>query len=210
MTRRRALQAALLAAGLAVPASCGGGGGMKCNDAVLGGGAAAPAGTTVVVDRKVCFSVGLPSTWRQLPLHIADFDRAADELRPQSTKIGPALTQLKSVVRAGTHVAALDLATGATVNVSVLKADGTLPAIVTRVTRELQRISAANFARENVAVSGEPAVRQRFTLPFPGDNGPFDLKETQLYVVHRGEAYIVTLAGESPDLDGIAASLRLA
>ena len=40
--------------------------------------------------------------------------------------------------------------------------------------------------------------------------GPIDLKETQIYVVHRGEAYIMTLAGESPDLDAVAASLQLA
>ncbi len=209
---RAAVRAALLVVALAAPAACGGGGGngLKCNDAALGSGTSAPPGVNVFVDHRVCFSVALPSTWRQLPLRIADFDKAADDLRPQSNKIGPALTQLKSVVRAGTRLAALDLTTGATVNMNVLKADGKVQEIVIRVTRELQRISAANFTRENITVAGEPAIRQRFTLPFPGDNGPFDLKETQIYVVHRGLAYIMTLAGESPDLDPIAASVQLA
>ena len=173
--------------------------------------AVAVPGFTVVSDANLGFAMSLPESWRQLPLDVGSFDAAADELRKESDKVGPALTQLKSVVRGGANVAAVDPATGSTVNLIVLPADSEPDEIATQAAVQLRSTGATELQREDVTVDGEPAVRQRFRLPFPSDaGGVVDLRESQYYVVRRGKAYILTLVGDSPDLERIAESLQLA
>ena len=170
-----------------------------------------PPGFTVVSDANAGFALAVPDSWRQMPLDVGSFDAAADEVRSQSDRVGPALTQLKSVVRGGANVAAVDPGTGSTVNLIVLPADSEPDEIATQAAVQLRSTGATELQKEEVTVDGEPAVRQRFRLPFPDDaGGVVELRESQYYVVRRGKAYILTLVGDSPDLDRIAQSLQLA
>jgi len=174
---------------------------------------AAP-GMVVVSDDAAGFAVSIPDSWKQLPHDVAAFDTAADTLRsssPSAAKLATGLTQLKSVVRSGASMVAIDPATGATANLIVLDAGGQSPSeIAVGSANQLRQNGATNVTRESLTVNGVKAVRQRFRTPFPGDSGPVDLAESQLYAVRRGQAYILTLAGDSPALDTIAASLKLA
>lgn len=170
---------------------------------------AAP-GFTVVSDGPAGFAISLPTGWRQLPLDVGSFDGAADQLRKESDKVGPALTQLKSVVRSGANLAAADPSTGSTVNLIVLPADSEPDEIATQTAIQLRGTGATGLTKEKVTVDGVSAVRQRFRLPFPADPGSVELQESQYYVVRRGKAYILTLVGDSPQLEQIAASLQLA
>ncbi len=168
-------------------------------------------GFTVVSDANAGFAVSVPESWRQMPLDVGSFDPAADQVRRESDKVGPALTQLKSVVRNGANVAVVDPATGSTVNLIVLPADSEPDEIATQAAVQLRGTGATGLQKEGVTVDGAPAVRQRFRLPFPSDGGGVvDLRESQYYVVRRGKAYILTLVGDSPDLDRIAGTLQLA
>ncbi len=168
-------------------------------------------GFTVVSDANAGFAVSVPETWRQMPLDVGSFDAAADKVRQESDKVGPALTQLKSVVRNGANAAVVDPATGSTVNLIVLPADSEPDEIATQAAIQLRGTGATELQKEEVTVDGVSAVRQRFLLPFPNDaGGVVQLRESQYYVVRRGKAYILTLVGESPDLDRIATSFQLA
>ncbi|HEX2272562.1 MAG TPA: hypothetical protein VHG90_01670 [Acidimicrobiales bacterium] len=173
--------------------------------------AAPPPGFTVVSDTNAGFAIGVPESWRRLPLDLGSFDAAADQIRQQSDKVGTALTQLKSVVRNGANLAAVDPATGSTVNLIVLPADSEPDEIATQAAIQLRGTGATELKKEDVTVDGVAAVRQSFLLPFPNDaGGVVQLRESQYYVVRRGKAYILTLVGESADLDRIATSLQLA
>lgn len=179
-------------------------------------------GFTVVSDDKAGFAISLPESWRQLPLDVGSFDAAADQIRKESDgesngesdgesdKVGTALTQLKSVVRNGANVAAVDTATGSTVNLIVLPADSEPDEIAKQAAIQLRGSGATDVQTERVTVDGVPAVRQRFMLPFPSDAGVVQLREVQYYAVRRGNAYLLTLVGESPELGRIASSLQLA
>lgn len=173
-----------------------------------------PPGSVVVSDASAGYAVAIPTSWKQLPTDVARFDGDADALRAASqtpAKLATGLTQLKSVVRSGASVVAIDPDTGATANLIVLDAGGQNPTeIATGSANQLRQNGATGVTRRAVTVDGLRAVRQQFHTPFPGDAGPVDLAETQIYVVRRGQAFILTLAGDSPALDGIAASLKLA
>jgi len=171
--------------------------------------AAAP-GFTVASDAKSGFALSLPESWRQLPTDLISFDAAAEEVRKQSDKVSVSLTQLKSVVRNGANVVAVDPATGSTANLIVLEADSSLEDLAVNAGLRLRETGATDLNREPATVDGLPAIRQRFRVPFPGDDGNVVLQESQLYVVRRDKAFILTLVGESPELDRIAGSLKLA
>lgn len=168
------------------------------------------AGATVVSDAQAGFAVSLPESWRQLPTDLGSFDAAADEVRKQSDKVTVPLTQLKSVVRNGANVVAIDPATGSTANLIVLEADSSLEDLAVNAGLRLRETGATDIVREDATVDGLPAIRQRFRVAFPGDNGNVVLQESQLYVVRRDKAFILTLVGDSPDLEKITASLKLA
>lgn len=186
------------------------------------GGSAAPRpldttpvpGSVVVTDAQAGFALDIPMSWKQLPTSIGNFDSAVDALRAQSgaaDKLSVGLTQLKSVVRNGAAVVAIDPDTGATANLIVLDAGGQDATEIAKASaKQLRDNGATDITQESVVVDGVKAVRQRFRTPFPGDAGPVDLGESQLYVVRRSQAFILTLTGDSPALDGIAASLKLA
>lgn len=203
MRRRRWLVTAVLTVALA---ACGG----DDEPAARPLDTRAAPGFTVVSDAPAGFAISLPTGWRQLPLDVGSFDAAADQLRTESDKLGPALTQLKSVVRSGANLAAADPATGSTVNLIVLPADSKPDEIATQTAIQLRSTGATDLTKEKVTVDGISAVRQRFRLPFPADSGTVELRESQYYVVRRGKAYILTLVGDSPQLDQIAASFKLA
>jgi len=152
----------------------------------------------------------------KLPTDIGSFDAAASSVKasaPASAApaVATGLVQLKSVVRDGAALAAIDPTTGATANLVTLSAGGQKPSeVAIGAGKQLVGNGATDVTRENVTVDGVTAVRQRFKTPFPGDAGPVNLSESQVYVVRRGQVFIFTLAGESADLDAIAASLKLA
>ncbi|MFN2608159.1 MAG: hypothetical protein ABR511_09755 [Acidimicrobiales bacterium] len=171
---------------------------------------AAP-GTMVVSDAAIGFAVSIPTSWKTLPTDVSKFDDAAAPILAASTKVAVGLTQLKSVVREGANMAAIDPDTGATVNLNSLDAGGqSVSKIAVGAAKQLSTNGATGVTRDAVTVDGVKAVRQRFHTPFPGETGPVDLSETQVYAVRRGQLFILTLAGDSPALDGIAASLKLA
>lgn len=170
---------------------------------------AAP-GFRVASDAKAGFAVSLPESWQQLPTDLSSFDAAAEEVRKQNDKLSVPLTQLKSVVRNGANVVAIDPATGSSANLIVLEADASLEDLAVNAGLRLRETGATDLAKEPATVDGLPAVRQRFRVPFPADNGSVVLSESQLYVIRRGKAFILTLVGDSADLERIATSLQLA
>jgi hypothetical protein len=171
----------------------------------------APAGSTVATDAKIGFAITLPSSWKQLPTDAGKFDAAADPIRAASDKVGTGLAQLKSAVRSGANLAAIDPETGATVNLIVLDAGGSsLDKIATQSANLLRGNGASDITREQTTVDGVPAVRQRFRQRLPGETGAVDVSTTQLYVLRRGQEFVLTLSGDDPGLDSIAASLKLA
>jgi hypothetical protein len=168
-------------------------------------------GFIVVSDNNAGFAISLPESWRQLPLDVGSFDATADQIRKESDKVATALTQLKSVVRNGANVAAVDTGTGSTVNLIVLPADSKPDEIAKQAAIQLRGSGATELKTDKVTVDGVAAVRQRFMLPFPSEaGGVVQLREVQYYAVRRGNAYLLTLVGESPELDRIAGSLQLA
>jgi hypothetical protein len=171
--------------------------------------AAAP-GFAVASDVNTGFAVSLPESWRKLPTDLASFDTAAEEIRSQSDMVEAPLTQLKSVVRNGASMAAIDPATGSTANLIVLAADSDLDDLALNAAIRLRETGATDLTREAITVDGIPGVRQRFRVPFPAENGNVILQESQTYVIRREKAFILTLVGDSPDLERVANSLRLA
>jgi hypothetical protein len=164
-------------------------------------------GSSVVSDDAEGFAVSFPTTWVKLPTDIGSFDAAAGSVKASAppsaaSAVATGLLQLKSVVREGAALAAIDPTTGA---------QGQKPSeVAIGAANQLIGNGATEVTRQNVTVDGVTAVRQRFKTPFPGDAGPVSLSESQLYAVRRGQVFILTLAGESPDLDAIAGSLKLA
>jgi len=176
---------------------------------------AAP-GSSVVSDTAGGFAVSFPTMWVKLPTDIGSFDAAAATVTAQAppsaaTAVATGLLQLKSAVREGAVLAAIDPNTGSTANLVTLSAGGQKASeIAIGAGKELTGNGATDVTRENTTADGVAAVRQRFRTPFPGDAGPVTLNESQLYVVRRGQVFILTLTGESADLDAIASSLKLA
>ncbi len=176
---------------------------------------AAP-GAVVVSDDAEGYAVSLPTTWVKLPTDIGSFPAAADAVKAQAPPAAAAavalgLVQLKSAVTAGVIIAAIDPNTGSTANLVALDANGQkVSEVAVGAANRLIGNGATGLTRETITADGLPAARSRFHNAFSGDSGPVNLSESQLYVVRRGQAFILTLTGESADLDGIASSLKLA
>jgi len=177
----------------------------------------APApGSVVVSDDAEGYALSLPASWVKLPTDGGAFPAAADAVRAQAPPAAAAavaigLVQLKSAVIAGVIVAAIDPNTGSTANLVALGANGQkVSEVAVGAANRLIGNGATGLTRATVTADGIPAVRSRFRNAFSGDSGPVNLNESQLYVVRRGQAFILTLTGDSADLDGIANSLKLA
>ncbi|MDQ6797578.1 MAG: hypothetical protein M3011_06070 [Actinomycetota bacterium] len=173
-------------------------------------------GAVVVSDDAEGYALSLPPSWVKLPTEVSAFPAAADAVRAQAPPAAAAavaigLVQLKSAVTAGVSLAAIDPSTGSTANLVTLDANGQkVSEVAIGAANRLNGNGATGLTRETVTVDGIAAVRSRFRNAFSGESGPVNLSESQLYVVRRGQAFILTLTGESADLDGIASSLKLA
>jgi len=173
-------------------------------------------GAAVVSDDAEGYALSLPASWVKLPTEVSAFPAAADAVRAQAPPATAAavvlgLVQLKSAVTAGVILAAIDPNTGSTANLVALNANGQkVSEVAIGAANRLIGNGATDLTRATVTVDGIPAVRSRFRNAFSGESGPVNLNESQLYVVRRGQAFILTLTGESTDLDGIASSLKLA
>lgn len=173
-------------------------------------------GSVVVSDEAEGYAVSIPTSWVKLPTEVGAFDAAAEGVKAKAPPAAlPAVTiglvQLKSTVRAGAVLAAIDPATGATANLVTLGANGqNVSELAIGAANRLKGNGATDLTKVDVTADGIPAARSRFRTAFQGDSGPVNLDESQLYVVRRGQAFILTLAGGSADLDGIANSLKLA
>lgn len=173
-------------------------------------------GSVVVSDDTQGYAVSIPSSWVKLPTESSAFDAAADQVRAQtSPEALPAVTiglvQLKSAVRSGAVMAAIDTATGSTANLVTLDAQGQkVSEVAVGAGQRLVQNGATDFSKVATTTDGIAAVRSKFRTPFQSDSGPVNLNETQLYIVRRGQAFILTLTGESADIEGIANSVKLA
>ena len=173
-------------------------------------------GSVVVSDEATGFAVSIPESWVQLPTDIGGFDAAADRGRAEAppdaaAAVAIGLVQLKSAVRSGVVLAAIDPRTGETANLVTLADQGqTAQEISVGAANQLSQNGATDLARQTITVDGVETVRQRFRTPLSGDTGPVTVTETQFYAVRRGEAFILTLVGESPVIDSIGTSLKLA
>jgi len=173
-------------------------------------------GSTLVSDDAEGYALSLPMSWVKMPTDIGTFPAAADAVSAQAPPAAAAavaigLVQLKSAVTAGVLLAAIDPNTGSTANLVVLDANGQkVSEVSVGAANRLIGNGATGLTRADVTVDGIAGVRSRFRNAFSGDSGPVNLNESQLYVVRRGQAFILTLTGESADLDGIAASMKLA
>ncbi|HWC11214.1 MAG TPA: hypothetical protein VG455_08330 [Acidimicrobiales bacterium] len=171
----------------------------------------APPGATVVSDDGVGFAVAVPSSWKQLPLELSAFDQEADALRASSDKVGTGLVQLKGAVRSGANMAAIDPATGATVNLIVLEAaSDKFDRTVDQIVDQLRANGATDLRREEITVDGVPGARMQFRQRLPGETGAVEVDTTQVIVRRRDRDFILTVSGDTPDAATIAGSLELA
>ncbi len=176
-----------------------------------------PAPESVVIsDEAAGFAVSIPTSWVKMPTELGAYDAAADAVRNQAppaeaAMVAIALDQLKSAVRGGVAMAAIDPQTASTANLVTLGDQGQSPdEIAIGAANQLIPTGATDITREPLTVDGVPAVRQRFKTTVSGDNGAVTLTKSQIYAVRRGEVFILTLVGESPGLDNIGTSLKLA
>jgi hypothetical protein len=171
----------------------------------------APPGATVVSDDGVGFAVAVPTSWKQMPLELSAFDQEADALRVSSNNVGTGLVQLKGAVRSGANVAAIDPATGATVNLIVLEAaSDEFDKTVDQIVNQLRANGATNVRRENTTVDGVSGARMQFRQRLPGETGAVDVTTTQVIVRRRNRDFILTVSGDTPEATAIAGSLELA
>ena len=171
----------------------------------------APPGGTVVSDDGVGFAVAVPTSWKQMPLELSAFDQEADALRASSNNVGTGLVQLKGAVRSGANVAAIDPATGATVNLIVLEAaSDEFDKTVDQIVNQLRANGATNVRRENTTVDGVSGARMQFRQRLPGETGAVDVTTTQVIVRRRNRDFILTVSGDTPEATAIAGSLELA
>ncbi len=171
----------------------------------------APPGARLVTDEGVGFAVAVPDSWKRLPLELSAFDREAEALRASSDKVGTGLVQLKGAVRSGANVAAIDPATGATVNLIVLEAAADkFDKTVDQIVNQLRANGATDVRREQATVDGIPGARMRFRQRLPGETAAVDVNTTQVIVRRRNRDFILTVSGDSPDTSSIAGSLQLA
>ena len=171
----------------------------------------APPGATVVSDDGVGFAVAVPTSWKQMPLDQSAFDTEAEALKAASDRVGTGLVQLKGAVRSGANVAAIDPATGATVNLIALEAaSDAFDKTIDQIVNQLRANGATDVRRENTTVDGVPGTRMQFRQRLPGVTGAVDVATTQVIVRRRNRDFILTVSGDTPDAATIAGSLELA
>ena len=171
----------------------------------------APPGATVVSDDGAGFAVAVPTSWKQMPLELSGFDQEAEAVRASSDKVGTGLVQLKSTVRDGANLAAIDPSTGATVNLKVLPAaDDEFDKTVDQIVQLLRANGATGIRREKSTADGVPAARLQFRQRLPGEVGAVDVTTNQVIVRRRDHEFILTVSGDSPDAETILGSLQLA
>ncbi len=171
----------------------------------------APPGATVVSDDGVGFAVAVPTSWKQMPLELSGFDQEAEALKASSNNVGTGLVQLKGAVRSGANVAAIDPATGATVNLIALEAaSDAFDKTIDQIVNQLRANGATDVRRENTTVDGVPGARMQFRQRLPGVTGAVDVATTQVIVRRRNRDFILTVSGDAPEAATIAGSLELA
>ena len=171
----------------------------------------APPGATVVSDDGVGFAVAVPTSWKQMPLDQSAFDTEAEALKAASDTVGTGLVQLKGAVRSGANVAAIDPATGATVNLIALEAaSDAFDKTIDQIVNQLRANGATDVRRENTTVDGVPGARMQFRQRLPGVTGAVDVATTQVIVRRRNRDFILTVSGDTPEAATIAGSLELA
>jgi hypothetical protein len=171
----------------------------------------APPGATVVSDDGVGFAVAVPTSWKQMPLDQSAFDTEAEALKASSNKVGTGLVQLKGAVRSGANVAAIDPATGATVNLIALEAaSDAFDKTVEQIVNQLRANGATDVRNEDTTVDGIPGARLQFRQRLPGETGAVDVTTSQVIVRRRNRDFILTVSGDTPDAQTITGSLELA
>ena len=171
----------------------------------------APPGATVVSDDGVGFAVAVPTSWKQMPLDQSAFDTEAEALKAASNRVGTGLVQLKGAVRSGANVAAIDPATGATVNLIVLEAaSDEFDKTVEQIVNQLRANGATGVRSDDATVDGIPGARLQFRQRLPGETGAVDVTTTQVIVRRRNRDFILTVSGDTPEGGTIAGSLELA
>lgn len=171
----------------------------------------APLGATVVSDDGVGYAVAVPTSWKQMPLDQSAFDSEAEALKASSNSVGTGLVQLKGAVRSGANVAAIDPATGATVNLIALEAaSDKFDKTVEQIVNQLRANGATNVQSQKVTVDGVSGSRLQFRQRLPGETGAVDVTTTQVIVRRRNRDFILTVSGDTPQAATIAGSLKLA
>ncbi len=171
----------------------------------------APPGATVLSDDGVGFAVAVPTSWKQMPLDQSAFDTEAEALKAASDTVGTGLVQLKGAVRSGANVAAIDPATGATVNLIALEAaSDAFDKTIDQIVNQLRANGATDVRRESTTVDGVPGARMQFRQRLPGVTGAVDVATTQVIVRRRNRDFILTVSGDTPEAATIAGSLELA
>ena len=171
----------------------------------------APPGATVLSDDGVGYAVAVPTSWKQMPVDQSTFDTEAEALKAASDKVGTGLVQLKGAVRSGANLAAIDPATGATVNLIALEAaSDEFGKTVGQIVNQLRANGATGVRREELTVDGIPGARLQFRQRLPGEVGAVDVSTTQVIVRRRNRDFILTVSGDTPDAATIAGSLELA
>ncbi len=209
MRTRRWSVVAVMVAVAAVLVACGSDGDDEAPRRALD--KSAPPGATVVSDDGVGFAVAVPTSWKQMPLELSAFDQEADALRASNNNVGTGLVQLKGAVRSGANVAAIDPATGSTVNLIVLEAaSDAFDKTVGQIVNQLRANGATNVRREGTTVDGISGARMVFRQRLPGQTGAVDVTTTQVVVRRRNRDFILTVSGDTPEAAAIAGSLKLA
>ncbi len=173
----------------------------------------APAGFTVFGDGKNGFAIAYPSDWQRIPLtdDLDDFNRTANSMRLENSKLAGALVIARSVSQSGGTFMAVDSEGTSMVNLTVYKAqEDTLAATADAAKAGLTQRGATDVTSEQITVAGEPAIRVRYKLPVTTDEGSVTLSQTQYYVLKDKKAYILTVIGDdTANADTIAETLRI-
>jgi hypothetical protein len=171
-----------------------------------------PAGFTGFTDAADRFTIAAPAGWRQVDPKSPGANQATQSLASSNPKLAAVLPP-GDLVSLGVKFLAAST-TGSTANVVVRPAVGVQDSDLTQLGEELRSqykaIGAVPTALETIQLSGRTALRVKLDLRMTRPTGgKATVHEVQYALVANDLLYLLTLAGDSPQLGGIPDTLRI-
>lgn len=177
---------------------------------------AVPAGYTAFSDANDGFSVDLPSSWKQIDLTNPNAQAAISQVEANNPNLASVIGNPSKLISDGTKLFAIAPGSDpsgfySNLNIIVKKNAGLtasdLPQLANALPAEFQKVGATFNGSNIITLNGQQALEATASLPVNDSSGnSITVSETQYYVPINGNAYIITLAGGSADLQTIANS----